>query len=327
MRQPKYLSPTSIAKWRSDRKEFYFTYLAEDRPEKLKQTKPMSVGSSFDAYVKAYLMRRLFGGADQFEELFIAQVDAHNRDWAREAGAQAFRLYKNSGALADLCLELDAACTEPRFEFKVEGRINHKSLVDGVPLLGRPDLFFETKDSHVIIDFKVNGWCAKKAPSPVKGYIRCRTWKPTIKGQLPEVVGFDKGVWSNKEHKDATPMMSGGLMLDVSHKMEDLNLAWATQLCIYAWVLGVEVGEDFIAGIDQLVGRTRVSSLRNRVSATFQNNLLDEAAQIWTRLQAGFIFDEDNTETIAMLDDYAEGYRRDQSKHRDWHERLLRGNR
>jgi len=336
MRKPLYLSPTSIAKWRADRKEFFFTYLAENRPPRLEQTKPMSVGSSFDAYVKAYLMRRLFGGEDQFESLFEQQVDSHNQEWAREAGLQAFILYKESGALADLCLELDAASTEPRFEFKVQGNVNHESLVDGVPFLGRPDLYFTIVNpdgsvSHVIIDWKVNGWCAKRAPSPVKGYLNCRTWKHGLDKKYvqnqcaaDDVINLALGTWSNKAHPQATAMMSGGLMIDVGHKMEDLNLGWATQETIYAWVLGVPVGEEFICGIDQLVGRNRVSSIRNRVSATFQTNLLDEAANIWTRIKLGAIFDEDNAEKIKMLSEYQEAYERDTNPHKDWLESILR---
>jgi len=329
MRMPKYLSPTSLDTWNRDRTEFFFRYLADDRPERLPQTQPMAVGSAFDAYVKAYLVERLFGGTSvetpdgevdySFEKLFESQVEEQNRTWARDAGREAMDVYRASGALADLMLELDLASSTPRFEFQVQG------IVDGVPFLGRPDLYFEIKDAgrdgsvtHVIIDWKVNGWCAKRAPSPTKGYKMCRTFK--------------KDAWQRKTHKDAVIMRSGGMEIDVAHKMEELNLGWARQETIYAWVLGVTPGEEFVCGIDQLVGRNRVSSLRNRVSSAFQMDLLHNAADIWARIQAGFIFDEvegqpSNTERIQMLSAYAEGYRRDSSPHADWLEGVIRGRR
>jgi len=352
MREVKYLSPTSISTWKADRTEFFFRYLADDRPERLPQTRPMSVGSAFDAYVKAYLVERLFKSTDvdgvdySLEHLFEQQVEPHNRDWAWVAGREAMELYRASGALADLCLELDAASSEPRFEFKVEGRVSHQKVTDGVPFLGRPDLYFtiETRDSdgrvyitHVIIDWKVNGWCARRAPSPVKGYKMCRTWRYGLKKEhkaylascMAQDMGLDygKGAFVRSQHKDAVIMRSGGIEIDVAHKMEELNLGWATQETIYAWVLGVRPGEEFVCGIDQLVGRSRVSSLRNRVSSTFQLALLTEAADIWTRIRGGFIFDEDNEERIEMLSAYAEGYRKDDSEHRDWLEGIIRGRR
>lgn len=319
MRTPKYLSPTSISLWGQDRTEFYFRYLADDRPERMLQTRPMSVGSAFDAYVKSELTQKLFGTTDvsgvdhSFSALFEKQVDAHNRDWALVAGREAMALYRCSGALADLVLELESAIEDPRFEFSVEGRVPHEKVVDGVTLLGRPDLFFRTKNGAVVIDWKVNGWCSTRAPSPVKGYIKCRSLK--------------KGRFVNKVHKDAHVMMVDGMMIDIVHTMDELSIPWARQLSIYAWVLGVEVGGDFIIGIDQLVGRDRVSTLRNKVGRGFQRVLLDDIVDIWCCILTGHIFDgtrEESDARIKMLDDYADGYRRDATKWAGWLEGILR---
>jgi len=155
MRQPKYLSPSSLACFYNDRTAYYLRYLADNRPPREKQTKPMAVGSAFDAYVKAHLEKCLFG-KELFEELFESQVEEHNRDWAREAGKHVFDAYRVSGALKDLLIELQQSKEPPVFE----GTINEE--VNGVPLLGKPDVFFINKyDAHIIFDWKVNRQCRK----------------------------------------------------------------------------------------------------------------------------------------------------------------------
>ena len=60
MRQPEYLSPTSIGLWQKDRQEFYLYYLADHRPPRIAQNEPMAIGAAFDAYIKSYLHEMLF---------------------------------------------------------------------------------------------------------------------------------------------------------------------------------------------------------------------------------------------------------------------------
>ena len=94
MRQPKFLSPSSIGKWNDDREEYYLRYLADNRPPKMAQTLPMSIGSAFDAYTKSYISERLFGKDARpefnFSAIFEKQVESQNRDWAKKHGKHAF---------------------------------------------------------------------------------------------------------------------------------------------------------------------------------------------------------------------------------------------
>ena len=85
------MSPTSVSKFFSDKDEYYLNYLALDRPPRMPQTAPMSVGSAFDAYAKAHLYKHLYGNFCQgdefkFEVIFEQQVDVHQRDFALGAG-------------------------------------------------------------------------------------------------------------------------------------------------------------------------------------------------------------------------------------------------
>lgn len=312
MRVVEYLSPTSIAKYAEDSKEFYLMYLSDNRPDKFPQTQPMSIGSSFDAHVKSYLHERLFGkGQDarfNFETLFETQVEQHNRDWALPNGRYAFECYKSSGALADLMITLQGASNTPRFEFDLMGSVNGSreavNLDDGqVILLGKPDCHFVNKDgANVILDWKVNGYCAKSNTSPKKGYVKLRDgWVGT------------QSRTHNQGHKDAQPMMHHGVMINVAHPLEVVDKGWANQLSIYGWLLGMSVGSDFVVAIDQLAcspgvdkPQIRIAEHRAIVSSSFQEGLYLDAVALWKLCHSDHFFQElskdDSKALCASLD-------------------------
>jgi hypothetical protein len=292
MRRPEYLSPTSLKAFYENLDDYYINYLSENKPPRPPQTQPMSIGSAFDAYVKSYLHEKLFGkGSDpQYElrTLFEAQVEEHNRDWAWDHGAHAFKVYLESGALADLALELGQAIGKPKFEIAIQGLVSKIDPVKGevadVMFLGKPDLFFLNKDGHfVILDFKVNGWCSKYGQSPKKGFLKIRHDDRTLEGA----------------HKDAVPMMHQGMMINIAHYLEDVDRDWGAQLAIYGWLCGADIGEEFITCIDQLVcrpnpgykyPRVRIAQHRVRVSKKFQSDLFDKAHYVWQVINSDYIF-------------------------------------
>lgn len=296
MRVPKYLSPSSFKLFESDLNEFYLKYLAETRQPRGGQTKPMSVGSAFDAYAKSYIHHCLFGNYglnDQYakDTIFEQQVEPHNRDWARAAGQHTFDCYKNCGALADLMLELNKSVGKPRFEFEIQGTI--ESRIGTVQLLGKPDIFFMNKEgARVILDWKVNGYCSNSIWSPMPGYVMCRdAWPPGSRKASPN---------DRMPHKNCFPARFKGLMINTQEYLENLNIEWAAQLAVYGWLLGEEVGsQDLIHGIDQICGMgtpekqlLRVASHRLRVGANFQHELLDRLTVAWDIIVSGHIFRE-----------------------------------
>lgn len=297
MRKIEYLSPSSIASYLKNRDEFYLTYLADARAPRFAQTQPMSIGSSFDAYVKSFLHEALFGKNNDpkfnLKTLFEAQVEPHNRDWAWEHGAYAFECYKRSGALGDLMLELQSSIGTPRFEIDVKGAINGyregitKRTPDGVTFLGKPDVFYINKHgTNVNLDFKVNGWCSKNNVSPMKGYIKIRSGDgvPTLTGP----------------HKDCIPMAWNGAVINCGHFLEDLDEDWARQLTIYGWLCGVDIGADFIIAVDQMVCKpssskypsVRIAEHRLRVRPEYQWRLFAQAQEIWDIIRSNHYFRE-----------------------------------
>jgi hypothetical protein len=283
MKEIRYLSPTAIMLWEDDREAFYLQYLADFRPPRTPQTQAMAIGAAFDAYVKSFLTRSLFGSLRGFDfvEIFENQVESHNRDWAMQNGAWAFECYRKSGALADLLLDLQGAEDTPRFEFQIENRVAHTKEEAGVVLLGKPDIFYKNRAGCKIVhDWKVNGYMSSKTTSPRKGYMELY--------DAGERRGF---------HKDVMPKMRYGLMVS-SFPLEDVDKSWATQLSIYSWILGTPVGSEFLTTVHQLCCRgggqfpvIRVASHRNTISEGFQIGLWKRIQSIWEACKSGVVLD------------------------------------
>lgn len=297
MRKIEYLSPTGLKLYQSDPEAFYLNYLCDTRPVREPQTQPMSIGSAFDAYVKAYLHEKLFGkGYDpkyELRNIFEAQVEDHHRDWAWTHGKYVFDQYQQAGCLADLMLELSKASGPPRFEFEVRGAVSGyregvSMEIANVTLLGKPDCHYVSSEGQsVVLDFKVNGYLSRTAPSPLAGYLRMRAAGKTQYGM----------------HKDCTPMRVGGMMINVGNYLENLGqtgLDWANQLSIYAWLLGEPVGSEFVVAVDQIVcdatkgglPAIRIAEHRCRVSPAHQRKLFNIAVEAWDVIHSGHYFRE-----------------------------------
>ncbi len=289
-RQYTHISPSALKTFTDKPDEFYMKYISFNKPPSIPQTQPMSIGSAFDAYAKSYILHHLTGGkvpnGYTFEELFEKQVEPHNRDWAVSHGKYAFDCYKKSGALADLMVEINGADTAPRFEFEVKGII--KTSIGEVLAQGRPDLKFHTKQgAEVVIDWKVNGYQGNSAMSPKPHYNMCRDgW---------DIMEAPNTRTHRQQHPKACLFMHKGIQLNTGAKMENVDEDWATQLCVYAWLMGAPVGSDFINGIEQLScspggPKIRVASYRMRTSKEFQENLMQRLVTMYQIINSDHIF-------------------------------------
>lgn len=310
----KYLSPSAISKWLESQEGYYLYYLSPTPPPRDIQTQPMAIGSAFDAYCKSYLHDKLFGrnhtdsNRFEFQAIFEAQVEPQHREWAIIHGAYAFEMYRQSGALNDLLGDLQTARTDPRFEFEVLGQVQGKRAgvdreINGVTLLGKPDAAYVNKAGvHVILDWKVNGYCAKSATSPMKGFVRIR--------------GMDGR--STGCHRECSPFEVGGMTINIGMFLEHAKEDWARQLSIYAWLCGEPVGGGFVVAIDQLVCKPvqgafpsiRVAEHRLRTSPDFQWESFRQACWIWEVVHSNHIFREltlkESKARCSLLDQQAE---------------------
>lgn len=296
MRKPIYLSPSSINMYLKDKCEFYIVYLSDAKPDRIKQTEPMSVGSAFDAYVKTWLTKRLFGNEGfDFDTIFQDQVEPHNRDFARLHGKFVFEMYQESGALQDMLVLLEEASEQPRFEFKVEGKVTHTSEIDGVPMLGKPDVYFKSKSGfRAIWDWKVTGYCGKSNKSPTKGYAICRDgWKNSV-------YGVAQTRTHREQHKEFMPKDHNGFKVNRFYTLDQVNKDWAGQLTSYGWLLGEPIGGDFVCCVDEICGTgtrmlsgmhlCRIATHSALVSPEFQKSYYDTALMIWNGIQNETLF-------------------------------------
>lgn len=270
MRVPKYMSHSSFSLYKQNKQQFFEVYCVTHPPERMKQTRAMSVGSAFDAEIKNLLVKELWDDVPpqfELETLFNKQVEEHNREFARPAGKYLIQQYKELGALADLMLDLSKSIIIPRFEFELI------SEVEGVPLKGYPDVFFVTeKDARIIFDFKVNGYDSREGAAPKRGWVKVRG-EATKQKNFPMLMDYK------------------GVKINVSDHFEHIDSSWAQQNTMYAWMLGETIGSDFIIGIEQLactpwypMPKVKIASHRGKVSPKFQENLISEMQEAWDRI-------------------------------------------
>jgi hypothetical protein len=279
MREPKYLSPSGLNCWLKDRDEYYRRYLADTRWPRDPQTKPMAAGSAFDAFVKARIYKDLGLGVDasmELDALMTAQVDPELRDWGWDVGRELFDWYVSVGGLADVML-LCAGASDVRMEFEVRGLVTGPSeskAIGSVTLMGKPDLVvYRGEGRPVILDWKVNGYCSSRKPSPRRGYVNTR---PGGRSHRDAVVGVD----------------SGG---DMRNLAQGIDGDWGRQLAIYSWVMGAAVGEEWFCCIDQLClgpdrDRWELAQHRGVVLAGEQHATWAACVECWDR---GWVADGD----------------------------------
>jgi hypothetical protein len=299
MRVPKALSHTSLRLWEQNREEFFLKYLAESRPPRMPQTPAMCVGAAFDAFVKAKLCVDLGLNSHTREELFESQVEEHNRDFAAKAGEHVFLCYIYCGAYDELLHKMNESDEEPRFEFTVE------RTVQGVPLIGKPDLRFRIGNTPFIGDWKVKGYCSKYSASPTKGYRMVRD------GQT-----LDKPTRGNgKAHKLYDPFDFQGHEINRRY-LDECSTTYADQMCLYGWLMGESVGDEGVVFMmEEVVCKyagdhqqpiLRIANHAARVSHDYQVSLIQRFQDAWTSIKSGRIFTdmtrEENDDRIAILD-------------------------
>lgn len=297
MKTIKALSPSSLAKWENQREEFYTRYLSDVRTERSPQINYMAVGSAFDAFVKSQIYSDVFGVSEgspfDRQMLFEKQVESHLRDEVWEMANFLFEYYRKVGAYNALILDILQSPYAPEMEFKVN------CVVNGVPIMGYPDLRYVTKQFvHVIGDWKVNGSYSKHGVSPVQGFKIARNTK------------------QESVHIKYIPKMFKDVEIN-SNSLNNFDADWATQLTMYAWCLGEEPGnEDYVIRMEQLAcrpGGVRNAGLQvkcathmSQIDGRFQLGVMKRLMDCWTSIQRGHIFTdltlEESQEHCELID-------------------------
>ena len=316
IRTPKFLSPSALSKFESDRQTFYERYLSMVRKARPPQQDFMAMGSAFDAFVKSAIHNAIFGSAAtkgtpyEFETIFEAQVEPHIRDVVLPRAKDLFDQYQESGAYGRLLGDISQSPYAPEMEFTAKGEI------EGVPLLGKPDLRYITKEGvHVIGDWKVNGSMSKTGASPVQGYkVALDTYNSKTHDKSFKARRL-KADPPNKVYKDYTPFQMKDVEINEFY-LEEFDADWADQLAIYSWLLGEPVGgEEYVIRMEQVacrpvkdrpLPRAKFATHMSRISKAHQEQLLARVKMCWDTILSGHIFTDrnraDSDELCEMLD-------------------------
>lgn len=297
-RMPKGLSPSALSRWENRRLEFYERYISPVRTPRLPQVNYMAVGSAFDAFVKSEIHSMVFGetmtkGSQfDFQKIFESQVEEHLRDEVYEKASFLFGQYKKTGAFGNLIHEILKSEYAPEMEFEVE------TIVNGVPIFGFPDLRYVTRELvHVVTDFKVNGSFSQHGVSPTQGFQRALSLKKdgTVKTEVHKK-------YRPKQFKD----------IEISENcLSDFSEDWATQIAMYAWCLGEEVGkEDYVVRMEQVACRpnnkVKIASHVSQISSRYHLEVMRRLVEAWGFIEKGHIFTdltfEENLEQCEIID-------------------------
>jgi hypothetical protein len=342
-RRPKALSYSGWAMFEKNPEEFYLKYLAGTKAPSLPQESYMSIGSAFDARVKADLHSAVFGpGSDpafSFEKLFEDQVEPHNRDWALGECQYVADAYKYSGSYDELLNLLLKAIEPPRFESKIDATI------DGVPFTGKPDLRFKVQfpdyePLRIVLDWKVKSYCSKHGASPSKGYAMCRDgydFRPLKLNATKKAPDGKPSASHGTEHDNYLAYNHRGLTINAGY-METCNDEYADQVSTYGWMLGEKPGdEDVVVWIDEIPAKymgegkrplLRVANHRARVSRDYQLKLLEKIKKCWNAITTGHIFVDmpraDSDSRCEVLEEMSVGLQTDGSSEENWFNEAVR---
>lgn len=148
-----YLSPSSLALFEYNKADWYKRYVLK---EKFKPTTAMLMGTMFD-----HLCKTALGYVEvRPPEWHVLTVDQ------QKLVRDVYERYVAWGGLADTLSRGKGLILEST----LTGEIN------GVPLLGKPDLYGDDllADGSAVVsvrDWKTSGFVASKPPSPPKGYV------------------------------------------------------------------------------------------------------------------------------------------------------------
>lgn len=280
-----YLSPTSINTYLTNVEEFFLRYIVN--VPRTPQERPMAIGSAFDSCIKAYLVSwsspegyNRERHTELYQEYFEKEVEEQHRDWAYTRGIVVFNMYRETGALDALLNDVVPGTLEALGKVRCD--------IDGVPLLGKPDVSWVSKmhGCKVVDDWKCNGACSQHNKSPNPGYV---------------------DIFPSRAMHPACDLVDGVNQLD-------MHPYYSLQLCVYKLLTGAE-----IVGINQLVfgassnpdvfGNLRVALHRHRVSPDLEASVRRTAVELWEHVTSyvqGGPFGSIDAERCALLQKQAD---------------------
>jgi hypothetical protein len=287
-RRPTNLSYSSWALFEKDQEEFFVRYLAGNRAPRLPQENYMSVGSSFDAYVKAALHSPPCLAPATIRTSSSASC---SRIRSRSTTATGRSVLASTSSTATCSRVPTTSCSScSRLRSSHRGSRRRSTPRSTACLSPASRTFGSCRSSLTLIRC---GWCStgrSRASAPSMVPARARAMPCAVMATVPwgqNVTKKDPGGKPSKSHNT-----SHANYLDYNHRgltinagyMEHCNDEYADQVSLYGWMLGEPPGdEEVVVWIDEIVSKfmglgqnplLRVANHRARVSRDHQLKLL-----------------------------------------------------
>lgn len=274
----KYLSPSSLMQCENNPYTFLTTRILKCK-ERDPQGEAAAIGSSFDVYIKNFLLnadpikkqqmhtrvvkscwdpeqKETVSSMTPIEAMYHLSVEEHHRPMARFPGMNLAMAYLKSKTCKDTVWE----------EFEQHQWYDLWWKGAKIPLFMKLDAIARTNGAGSPFDWKVMGSMSEVNVQPLPGY--------------KHIEAFDSPGFLSQPHES----YFGNI------PMQSINEAWATQLCTYGWGTGHTLGAPFHVCVDCLIFRRTgwiVARYIGLIDTDFQLALAARYAYAWQRLQSG----------------------------------------
>lgn len=247
-----YISPSSLMKMDKQPNTFFLERLCLVPMQKSKQIQAAANGSAFDYFVK----KKIFSeqGRNYREEDLLASIEIEDRQ-SKERALNIGNIFYTS--YCELIKKIPIS-----WNFFNDVEIDKTFVFHEIPFRGKLDCIYisEKYKKAVPMDWKVIGSESHSSPTP-------KYWKMI-------------SISEDKQHKDFKENLP----------FEEIDEAWATQLCIYGWEIGWDF-KEFEAQIHELTltekGIIRLSIFKGIITIDFQKKIFNKAKIFWEAINDG----------------------------------------
>ena len=276
---PSYLSASSLKMIENMPSTFFIDRLSGEERLPEEQGLPASVGSAFDYFIKIYLAQKMEWHGTVGGKLENMRNTLYKGMYSE---TERGRFYGKS--VSEILWALNVTNPENKMEAAGAGKLIFEAYKK-TPM-SKPDAYVDI-EIHSKYTLKHNGTEVPmfgKGDAIVKapGGIAPKDWKCSY-GIVSPTKGY-KTVWRNgvnssphKDYKKDTPM-------------ELINPDWATQLCIYNWMMGNQIGNVSYGYIDQAFFKNNevcIAEYEGVITPDFQHRVADRIVSAWNSLRDG----------------------------------------
>jgi len=244
-RQLPYISPSTFLKWQSCQHRVYLSRLAGFKYKHEPQGLAAAYGSAFDSFIKGHIAKEL---NIKTKVLTTEHLLRQTVDKQHQDVAIPMGKY-----IAEEYLKLGIIDEFIKPEVKLDQELY--GMHNAIPILGQLDMI----PNDMPFDWKTGGFTSYKGRYPKKGW-----WKKWV-------LNVKTGDIKEYESHDEKPL-------------DKIDTFWATQMCMYDWLLHNPERPYIIHEIVQHANKISFVIYRGNISQEFNDTLENQVAAMWSNI-------------------------------------------